>query len=80
MTTVLPPQTVWPDWLIYWTLVNFLKPFATINLPKSPTFLGNFCKGVKIYHFSSKIIFGQLLEMFGNFFSGHTVPKQLIAS
>ena len=28
-----------------------LKPLATINLPKSPTFLGNFCKGVKIYHF-----------------------------
>ena len=27
----------------------------------SHTFLGNFCKGVKIYHFSSEIIFGQLL-------------------
>ena len=40
---------------------QFLKPLATINLPKSPTFLGNFCNGVKIYHFSSEIIFGQLL-------------------
>ena len=40
---------------------NFLKPCATINLPKSPTFFGIFCKGVKIYHFSSEIIFGQLL-------------------
>ena len=30
-------------------------------LPKSPTYLGNFCKGVKIYQFSSEIIFGQLL-------------------
>ena len=38
-----------------------LKPLATINLPRSPTFLGNFCKGVKIYPFSSEIIFGQLL-------------------
>ena len=38
-----------------------LKPLATINLPKSSTFLGNFCKGVKIYHFSSELIFGQLL-------------------
>ena len=38
-----------------------LKPLATIILPKSPTFLGNFSKVVKIYHFSSKIIFGQLL-------------------
>ena len=53
--------TVWPDWVIYWTLVNFLKPLATINLPKSLTFFGNFCKGVKIYHFSSEIIFGKLL-------------------
>ena len=43
------------------TLGNFLGPFATINLAKSSTFLGNFCKGVKIYHFSSEIIFGQLL-------------------
>ena len=34
---------------------------ATINLSKSLTFLGNFCKGVKIYHFSREIIFEQLL-------------------
>ena len=26
---------------------NFSKPVATISLPKSPTFLGNFCKGVQ---------------------------------
>ena len=45
-----------------------LKPLATINLPKSPTFLVNFCKSVKIYNFLSEIIFGQLLEKFGNFF------------
>ena len=50
--------TVWPDWAIYWTLGKFL---ATINLPKYHTFLGNFWEGVKIYHFSSEIIFGQLL-------------------
>ena len=54
-------ESVWPDWAIYWTLDNFLKPMAAINLSKSPTFLGNFCKGVKIYHCSSEIIFGQLL-------------------
>ena len=51
---------VWPNWAIYGTLGNFLKPLATINLSKSPTFLGIFCKGVKIDHFSSEIIFGQL--------------------
>ena len=50
--------SVWPDWLIYWTLGHFLKPLATINLPKYPTFFGNFCKGVKINHFSSEIILG----------------------
>ena len=46
---------------------NLLKPLATINLPKSSSFFGNFCKGVKIYHFPSKIILGQLLQTFGNF-------------
>ena len=35
-------QSVWPDWAIYWTLGNFLKPLAAINLPKSPTFLRKF--------------------------------------
>ena len=43
------------------------KAFATINLPESLTFLGNFCKGVKIFHFSSEIIFGQLLQTIGFF-------------
>ena len=52
-------------------LDKFLKALATINLPKSPTFFGNFCEGVKIYNFSSEIIFGQLLQTFGNLF-GHT--------
>ena len=59
------------DWAIYWTLGNFLKPLTTINLSKSPTFLSIFCKGVKIYHFSSEIIFRQLLYTFGNFFWSH---------
>ena len=52
---------------IGWTLGNFSKPLATINLPISPTFLGNFCKGVKILNFSSEIIFGLLLYTFGDF-------------
>ena len=37
------------DFLHFW---QFLKPLAAINLPKSPPFLGKFCKGVNIYHFS----------------------------
>ena len=59
---------VWPDWAIFCTLGNFLKPLATINLPKSLTFLGNICKGVKIYHFSSEIILRHFLQTFGNFY------------
>ena len=57
-----------PESAIYWTFGNFLKPLATINLPKSPTFLGNFCKCVKIYHFSSEINFGQLFIVNWRFF------------
>ena len=59
---------------IYWTLGNFTKPVATISLPKSPTFLGNFCKGEKIFNVSSEIIFGQLLQTIWRFLSGHTAP------
>ena len=59
---------MWPDLAIYWTLNKFLKPLATIKLSKSPTFFGNFCKGVKTDHSSREIIFGQLLETFGDFF------------
>ena len=62
---------VWPDWAIYLTLGNFLKTLATINLPKSSTFLSNFCKGVKIFNFSSEIIFGQLLWNLAIFFWSH---------
>jgi len=49
-------------------LGNFLKPLATNSLPKSLTFLGNFGKDVKIYHFSCEIIFGQVLQTFGDFY------------
>ena len=62
---------VWPDWAIYWTLGIFLKPCTTINLPKSPKILGNFCKGVKIFNFSRNIIFGELLRTFVDFFWSH---------
>ena len=57
---------MWPDWAIYCTLGNFLKPVATIILPKFPTLLGYFWKGVQTFHFSSEITFGQLLQTFGD--------------
>ena len=37
-------------------LGNFLKPAAIINLPKSLTFLGNFCIGVKSFNFWATFI------------------------
>ena len=40
---------------------------ATIILSQLPTFFVIFCKGVEIFHFSSEIFFGQLLQTFGNF-------------
>ena len=49
---------VWPDWAIFCNLGNPLKPVATIILPKSPTLLGNFCKGVKIILFLLKSFLG----------------------
>ena len=64
-------STVWPDWAIYCTLGNFSKPLATINLPKSPTFLGNFCEGVKIIHFSCEIILGNFYRHLAIFIWSH---------
>ena len=43
---------------IYWTLGNFLKPLATINLLKSPTSLGNFWKVLKSVIFLVKSFLG----------------------
>ena len=37
---------------------------------------GNFCKGVKIFHFSSAIIFGQLFTDTWRHFTGHTGREQ----
>ena len=70
------PQSVWPDWAIYWPLGNFSKPVATINLPNYSTFLGNFCKCVKIFNFSSEIILGQHLRVF----TSHTALNTLSLS
>ena len=54
------------------TLGNFFKPLETINLPKYLTFLGNFCKGIKMYHFSSEIHFWATFTDIWWFLSGHT--------
>ena len=62
-TTTMQRDTraAWPYWAIYWTLGNFFKICGNNYFAKLPTFLGKFCKGVKIFNFSSEITFGQLL-------------------
>ena len=67
-----PWMAVWPDWAVYWTLGIFTKPLATINLPKSPTFLGNFCEIVKIFKFFQWIHFWATFIDIGWLFTGHT--------
>ena len=42
-------------WASFWSL------WQQLILSISPTFIGNFWKGVKIFNFSTEIIFGQLL-------------------
>ena len=42
---------------------NYLAQIAHI--------LGNFCKGVKIFHFSGEIIFGQFFRHFLTFYWSH---------
>ena len=69
-------EAVWPDWAIYWTLGHFSKPAATISLQKSPTFLFSLYKGLKIFNFSSEIIFGQLfMNIWQLFTGGHTARE-----
>ena len=46
------------DLLHFW---QSFKAFGNNKFAQISYILGNFCKGVKIIHFSSEIIFGQLL-------------------
>ena len=52
----------------------------TINLPNYPTFLGNFCKGVKIFNFSSEIIFGHIWKFFEWFLKLKFIVQDLVRS
>ena len=71
--TILSSVSVWLDWAIYWTLGNFLKHLATINLSDSPTFLGNFLKVSKTIIFPVKSFLGNFYRHLA-IFSGHTCP------
>ena len=62
---------MWPDWAIYCTLGN--NYFAQIAY-----ILGNFCRGVKIFDFSSEIIFAQLYRHLANFYWSHCHRRKTI--
>ena len=64
-------------------LLDFGQILAPINLPKYSTFLGNFCKGEKIFNFLEKSFLGNFLKTFGNFYSSHwswSCSKRLVQS
>ena len=55
-----------------------LMPLATIILPNLPTFLGNLCKGVKIFDFSSEIILGNIFLDIRQLLAGLTLILKFI--
>ena len=55
---------------------QIFKALATINLPKSTTFLSNFCKGVKIFNFSSEIILGNFYGHLATFHWSHWLRQR----
>ena len=57
---------------VFCTLGNFSKPSATIDLPKSLTFLRSFCKGVIFLVKSFLANFYRRLAIF----SGHTANNR----
>ena len=48
-----------------------LKAYGHNYFAQIAHILGNFCKGVKILHFYSKIIFGQLFRCLATFYWSH---------
>ena len=62
---------VWADWAIYWTLGNFASLWQQLILPKSPTFLGNFCKLSKSLIFLVKSFLGNFYRHLAIFYWSH---------
>ena len=68
-------RAVWPDLPIYWTLGNFSKPLATISLPKTPTFLGNFLEVSKYLIFLVKSFLGNFYRHLATFHRSHCMLR-----
>ena len=58
-------------WRFIGLYATFQSLWKAINLPKSPTFLGNFCKCVKIFNFSREIILGNFYRHLAVLFWSH---------
>ena len=54
-------DAVWPDWAIFFNFRQLFKAFGNNLFAQISHILRHFFKGVKIFNFSSEIIFGQLL-------------------
>ena len=63
--------SVWPDWAIYCTLGNFLKPAATIILHKSPTFLAIFVEVTKSLIFLVESFLAKFYRHLATFYWSH---------
>ena len=53
------------QFIILWII--FQSPGQKLFCPNRQHILGNLCKGVEIFHFIREILFGQLLQTFGDF-------------
>ena len=60
--------SVRPDWAIYCTLGQLFKACGNNYFAQISHILGNFCKGVKIFNFSSGIIFGNFYRHLATFY------------
>ena len=58
-------------------LMEFQATLATINLSKSPTFLGNFCKGFKSIIFLQKSLLGNCFRHLAILFWSHCCHSYL---
>ena len=54
-----------------WISVTRLGDLLDFNLLKSPTFLGNFCKAVKVFNIASEIILGNFYRHLVTFYWSH---------
>ena len=52
-------------------LLDFGQLFKAFSLAKSLTFLGDFCKGVNIFNFSSEINLGNFYKHLVTFYLSH---------